>query len=168
MRFRRYLPILVALAILGVVVAHYPPGRLSWQRFFEDPTPARQKLAFLLKVYAVPAGLSFCAIVLFQLQMRISMAGASASVIFPLSVLGATSMLGAFRTMTSGVAGVPGYALGMATAYTVMSRLYAVRPSSRTLFGQPMVRIVWRGDPEAAREMQMIAARKQLQATALR
>ena len=47
-------------------------------------------------------------------------------------------MLGAFRTMVAGVGGVPGYAIGMASAYTMMSRFYGVKPSGRTLFGQPM------------------------------
>ena len=123
-----------------------------------------EKLTFLLRVYALPACLSFSAVVLFQLQMRLSMRGAAPTVIFPLSVLGATSMLGAFRMMAGGIGGVPGYAVGMATAYTVMSRFYAVRPSGRTLFGKPMVRIVWRGDPEAAREIQMTAGRRQFPA----
>ena len=77
-----------------------------------------------------------------------------------------TSMLGAFRTMTAGIGGIPGYALGMASAYTMMSRLYAIRTSERTLFGRRMLRIIWRGDPEAAKEIQMSAARRPLQAAA--
>jgi hypothetical protein len=168
MKNKNYLPVLFVLVVLGALVAYFPPGRFSWHRFFGDAAPMGQKLLFLFKVYAAPACLSFCAVVLFQLQMRMSMKGAPVNVIFPLSVLGATFMLGAFRTMVGGIGGVPGYALGMATAYTMMSRLYAVRPSGRTLFGKPMVRIVWRGDPEAAREIQMTGARRQLQASAPR
>jgi len=164
MKSKNYLPVLFVLLALGVLVACFPPGSFSWHRFFADHAPIGRKLSFLLKVYAAPACLSFCAVVLFQLQMRMSVGGAPAAVIFPLSVLGATSMLAAFRTMAGGIGGVPGYAVGMATAYTMMSRFYAVRPSGRTLFGKPMVRIVWRGDPEAEREIQMTAARRQWQA----
>jgi hypothetical protein len=165
MKRKDYIPVVLVLVVLGVLIAHFPPGKFSWQRFFADESSLGQKLAFLLKVYALPAGLSFCAVVLFQLQMRMSMWGAPTAVIFPLSVLGATSMLGAFRVMVGGIGGVPGYAVGMATAYTLMSRLYAVRPSGRTLFGKPMVKIVWRGDPEVAREIEMTAVRRrQLQA----
>jgi hypothetical protein len=152
---------------MGVLIAYFPPGRFSWHRFFAE-VPIREKLPFLLKVYAAPACLSFCAVVLFQLQMRLSMGGAPVNVIFPLSVLGATSMLGAFRVMVGGIGGVPGYAVGMAAGYTMMSRLYAVKPSGRTLFGKPMLRIVWRGDPEAAREIPITPARRQLQPMAPR
>lgn len=164
MKLKDCLPVLFVLVILAVLIAFFPPGKFSWPRFFADQAPLKQKVSFLLRVYAAPACLSFCAVVLFQLQMRLSLGGASASVIFPLAILGATSMLGAFRIMVGGIGGVPGYAVGMATGYTMMSRLYAVRPSGRTLFGKPMVRVVWRGDPEAAREMQMLASRRQLQA----
>jgi len=65
--------------------------------------------------------------------------------------------------MVAGVGGVPGYALGMASAYTVMSRFYGLKPSGRTLFGQPMLRILWRGDPEVAREIKMSMMRRHLQ-----
>jgi hypothetical protein len=165
MKSKNCLPVILVLIVLGALVVYFPPGKFSWHTFFADQAPAGRKLSFLLKVYAAPACLSFCAVVLFQVQMRMSLGGAPVHVIFPLSILGATSMLGAFRTMVAGVGGVPGYALGMATAYTMMSRFYAVRPSGRTLFGKPMVRIVWRGDPEAARDAQMVA-RRQLQAMA--
>jgi hypothetical protein len=167
MKPKNYLPVLFVLLLLSAMVAYFPPGKFSWHRFFADQAPLGQKLSYLLKVYAVPAGLSFCAVVLFQLQMRMSMWGAPVNVVFPMAVLGATSMLGAFRSMAAGVGGVPGYALGMATAYTMMSRFYTVRPSSRTLFGKPMVRIVWRGDPEA-RQIQRAAAARPLQAAAPR
>ncbi len=163
MKSKNYLPVILVLIVLGVLIVYFPPGKFSWHTFFADNAPVGRKLSFLLKVYGAPACLSFCAVVLFQLQMRMSMGGAPVNVIFPLSILGATSMLGAFRTMVAGIGGVPGYALGMATAYTMMSRFYALRPSGRTLFGKPMVRIVWRGDPEA-REVQM-GARRQLPAT---
>jgi hypothetical protein len=166
MKNKSFFPILLALAVVAVLVACFPPGGFSWHRFFIDQAPFGRKLGFLLKAYALPACLSFTAVVLFQVQMRMSLGGAPVGVIFPLAVLGATSMLGAFRSMTGGIGGVPGYAVGMASAYTMMSRLYAVRPSGRMLFGKPMLRVVWRGDPEATREIQMSAARRQLQANA--
>jgi hypothetical protein len=166
MKSKSFYPILLAFAVLAVLVVCFPPGSFSWHRFFADQAPFGRKLGFLLKAYAIPACLSFAAVVLFQVQMRMSIGGAPGSVIFPLAVLGATSMLAAFRTMTGGIGGVPGYAFGMASGYTVMSRFYGIRPSGRMLFGKPMLKVIWRGDPEAAREIQMSAARRQLQATA--
>ena len=59
-----------------------------------------------------PAYLS-CAVLLFQVQMRLSLGGAPTAVIFPLAVLGATSMLGAFRTMVAGLV----ESLGMRSAW---------------------------------------------------
>jgi len=163
MKYKSSIPIFVALAVLAALIACFPPGNFSWHRFFIDSAPLSRKLGFLLKVYALPAGLSFMAVLLFQVQMRLSLGGAPTAVIFPLAVLGATSMLGAFRTMVAGVGGVPGYAIGMASAYTMMSRFYGVRPSGRMLFGQPMLRILWRGDPEVAREIKMSMTRRQIQ-----
>ncbi len=124
MKPENYLPVLLVLVVLSALAAYFPPSKFSWHRFFADHAPIGQKMSFLSKIYAVPAGLSFCAVVLFQLQMRMSMWGAPVNVVFPMAVLGATSMLGAFRSMAAGVGGVPGYALGMATAYTMRSRFY--------------------------------------------
>jgi hypothetical protein len=153
MKYKTRIPILLALVAVGALIAYFPPGSFTWHRFFADESSAKLKLVYLFKIYAVPFCLSFAAVVLFQLQMRTSVGGAP-----PLSVLGSISMLGAFRSMVAGIGGVPGYAVGMAAAYTMMSRYYGIKPSGRTLFGKPMVKIVWRGDPEAA------AARRQLQA----
>ncbi len=162
---KSFIPIFLALAVLATLIVCFPPGSFSWHRFFIDQAPLTRKVGFLLRVYALPAGLSFLAVLLFQVQMRLSLGGAPTAVIFPLAVLGATSMLGAFRTMVAGVGGVPGYAIGMASAYTMMSRFYGVKPSGRKLFGQPMLRILWRGDPEV-RDIQMAMTRRQLQPTA--
>ena len=152
---KNYLSIILAFVVVAMLVVFFPPGTFTWHRFFADQASAGTKTIFLLKVYLVPAVLSFSAIVLFQLQMRMSMQGAAAHVIFPLAVFGSCAMLSAFRTLVAGVGGVPGYALGMASAYTLMSRLYAIRPSGRTFFGRPILRMVWRGDPEAMRVLQM-------------
>lgn len=160
MNSKNYLSIVLAFLVVALLVVFFPPGTFTWHRFFADQASRSAKLVFLLKVYLVPAILSFSAIVLFQLQMRMSMQGAAAHVIFPLAVFGSCAMLSAFRTLVAGVGGVPGYAMGMATAYTVMSRLYAIKPSGRTFLGRPILRVVWRGDAEALHELQMSSGRR--------
>jgi hypothetical protein len=162
MRNRNYIPCLLALAVLTVLIVEFPPFQITWQRFFQDPTPLARKLAFLLKVYGLPCCLSFGAIVLMQMQGRLGAMGATASSVFPLALFGAAGMMTAFRSMVSGVGGVPGYALGMALAYTMMSRVHSIQPSGRILFGRPMLRIVWRGELEAQR---LAAARLQARGT---
>jgi hypothetical protein len=159
MKNRNYIPCMLALVILGVLIAAFPPFQITWRRFFfEDPAPPLGKLAFLLKVYGLPMGLSFFAMILMQMQGRLAAIGATASTVFPMALFGAAGMMTAFRSMVSGLGGVPGYALGMALAYTVMSRIHSIQPSGRVLFRRPMLRIVWRGELEAQR---LAAARLQ-------
>jgi hypothetical protein len=148
----KILPSLVALSALLLMAAYFPPGPFSWHVFFTDRLSLGAKAVYLLKVYAVPALLSFTAIVLLQLQMRFSVAGAPAHVLFPLSIGGATAMLSAFRTMTAGVGGIPGYVLGLALAYTIMSKFAGVRPSGRYVWGVQTLQIVWRGQPGSVRQ----------------
>ncbi len=155
MKNRNYIPCLLALTILGLLIVAFPPFQITWRRFFfEEPAPLLRKLGFLLKVYGLPMCLSFFAIVLMQMQGRLASVGATASSVFPIALFGAAGMMTAFRSMVSGVGGVPGYALGMALAYTVMSRVHSIQPTGRILLGRPMLRIVWRGELEA----QMLAA----------
>jgi hypothetical protein len=147
MNKRNYVPVVLALAALGWIIAHFPPFQITWQHFFfKDPSPVAVKLAFLLKVYALPCCLSLIAVVLFQLQGKLGALGASGSSVFPMALLASGCMMSAFRSMASGVGGLPGYALGMALGYTLMSRMHSFQPSGRTLFGRPMLRIVWRGE----------------------
>ncbi len=129
----------------------FPPFQITWGAFFHEPSSWARKLSFLLRVYAVPCGLSFGAIFLLQMQARLGTLGAEASSVFPLALMAAGCMMTAFRSMASGVGGVPGYALGMALAYTVMSRIHTVQPSGRILLGRPMIRIVWKGEVAAQR-----------------
>lgn len=150
-KHRNYLACLFALAILGLMVAVFPPFQITWGAFFQEPTPWVRKLFFLFRVYAVPAGLSFGAIFLLQIQARIGALGAQATSVFPIALISAGCMMAAFRSMTSGVGGVPGYALGMALAYTVMSQIHSIQPSGRFLLGRPMIRIVWKGEIAAQR-----------------
>jgi hypothetical protein len=147
MNKRNSIPVFVALAALVWVIAHFPPFQITWQRFFfKDPSPVTTKLAFLIKVYALPCGLSLVAVVLFQLQGKLGAMGASGASVFPLALLASACMMSAFRSMASGVGGVPGYALGMALGYTMMSRMHSLQPTGRMVFGRPMLRIVWRGE----------------------
>ncbi len=156
---RNYIPCLLAVAILGLLAAEFPPFQITWHRFlFGESAPMSSKLAFLLKVYALPCGLSFAAIIMMQFQGRLGATGAAASSVFPLALFGSACMMTAFRSMVSGVGGVPGYALGMALAYTLMSRVHSLQPSGRMMLGRPMIRIVWRGELEAQR---LAAARLQ-------
>lgn len=163
MKNRNYIPSVLALAVLGILVFQFPPFQVTWRHFFQDSTPLARKLAFLLKVYGLPCLMSFSAIIMMQMQGRLGAMGATASSVFPLALFGAAGMMVAFRSMVSGVGGVPGYALGMALAYTMMSRVHSIQPSGKILFGKPMLRIVWRGELEAQR---LAAARLQARGAA--
>ena len=149
MKLRNYLPYLLALAALATLVAMFPPFQVTWRHFIQDSAPVSKKLGFLLRVYAVPCAMSSIAIVMFQLQGRLSMMGISQSSVFLMTLLGSGCMMAAFRSMVGGVGGVPGYALGMALGYTLVSRVHSIQPTGQMLFGKPTVRIVWRGEIEA-------------------
>lgn len=151
MKKRSYFACLLAVVALAVLVIEFPPFQTTWQDFLQSPGSPVKKLGFLLRVYGLPCGMSFVAIILFQMQGRIAQLGVSATSVFPLAVFGSAGMMVAFRSMVSGLGGVPGYALGMALGYTVMSRLHSIQPSGQLLFGRPAVRIVWRGELEAQR-----------------
>ena len=148
---RNYIPCLLALALLAGLVAAFPPFQITWRAFFHDAAPVARKLGFLLKVYGLPCALSFGAVIAFQMQAKLGVLGVPASSVFPIALFASACMMTAFRSMTSGIGGVPGYALGMALAYTVMSRIHSVQPSGRVVWGRPMLRIVWRGELEAQR-----------------
>jgi hypothetical protein len=152
--YQRYFPTLVATAAVCAIVALFPPGSFSWTGFFADPAPASQKLVYMLRAYGLPAALSFISVACFQILMRVSISGAPATAVFPLALFASGSMMGAFRTMGGGIAGVPGYALGIALGYTMMSRLYAIVPSGRTVFGKPLLKFVWRGDSNAVMQVE--------------
>ena len=140
---------LIALSALGVLIAIFPPFQVTWHRFLTDPAPLSKKVIFLMKVYALPCCLAFSAIILMQLQAKLSMWGAKAASVFPIALFASGCMMAAFRSMVSGVGGIPGYALGMALAYTVVSRVHSIQPSGELLFGRPLFRIVWRGEVDA-------------------
>jgi hypothetical protein len=148
---RNFVPVLMALAAMGWLIAHFPPFQITWLHFFQDPSPVRVKMAFLCRVYALPCTLSFGAVVLFNLQGRLGLLGVGGTSLFPIALFASGCMMSALRTMVNGVGGVPGYALGMALGYTLMSRVHSLQPSGRIAFGRPMLRIVWRGELEAQR-----------------
>ncbi len=140
--------------MLLLLVAFYPPGPFTWSRFLEDQAPVHQKLGHLAEFYLLPAVLSFGSIVLLQIQMRMSMLGARGGALFAVCVLGSVAMVTAWRTLVHGLASVPGYSCGLALAYTLMSRVYALRPSHRMFLGQRWPVVVWRSDTEQIREIQ--------------
>lgn len=150
MKRRNIMPCALALAVLGALILEFPPFQMTWHRFvFDLPQSPVQKGAYLLRVYGLPFCISFFSILLMQLQGRLAMGGAAAASVFPVALFGAAGMMTAFRSMVNGVGGVPGYALGMALAYTVGARIHSIQPSGRMVLGRPMLRIVWRGQLEA-------------------
>ena len=151
MKNRNSISYLMALMFLGALIAIFPPFQTTWHKFFSDSAPLSKKAAYHFKVYGMPCLMSFGAVALYGLQSRLSALGASAKAVFPLSLFASGFMMMAFRSMIGGVAGVPGYALGMALGYTMMSRVHSIQPSGQLWFGRPMVRIVWKGELEAQR-----------------
>lgn len=151
MKQRNYLACLFALGVLGVLIALFPPFQITWRAFFHDPATWPRKSLFLLRVYVLPCGLAFGAIFLMQMQARLGALGAEAASVFSIALIASGCMMTAFRSMASGVGGVPGYAMGMALAYTVMSRIHSLQPSGRLLWGRPLIRIVWKGQVAAQR-----------------
>jgi len=148
---RNHVPVVLALAGLVLLIARFPPFQVTWLHFLKDRAPVSMKLLFLFKVYGLPCCLSFGAVLMLQMQGKLGALGASGSAIFPIALLASACMMSAFRTMVSGVGGVPGYALGMALGYTLMSRVHSLQPSGKAVFGRPLLRIVWRGELEAQR-----------------
>jgi len=166
MNIKKYVPSLLALATLGVMIAYFPPGQFGWRFFAADRAPIIKKVFFLLKVYGTPACMSFLAVVFFRLQSVLSMKGAPSEAMFPVALFGSAAMMGALRSMVSGFGGVPGYALGMAAAYTVMSRVSSIGPSEQKLFGRPMLKIVWRTSATKVRGSQPMAVARGMEPNA--
>jgi len=140
---------LIALAMVAALIAYFPPGPFSWRTFLLDPSSNGMKLMFLAKVYLVPAVLSLVAVVGFRVQMGLAMTGAAPSAVFPLALLASGAMMAALRSMSGGVGGVPGYAVGMSLGYTLMANVYGFRKTGETVFGRPMLKIVWRNQVKA-------------------
>ncbi|HEY4362814.1 MAG TPA: hypothetical protein VGN17_17730 [Bryobacteraceae bacterium] len=133
-----------ALALVGALIAYFPPGPFSWRTFLLDPSSNEAKLMFLAKVYLAPALLSMVAVVGFRVQMGLSMTGAAPSAVFPLALLASGAMMAGLRSMSGGVGGVPGYAVGMSLGYTLMANIYGFKKTEQTVFGRPVLKIVWR------------------------
>ena len=138
--------------MVAALVAYFPPGPFSWRTFINDQSSLWLKLVFLVKVYVVPAGLAFVAVVGFRVQMGIAMTGAASGAVFPVALLASGAMMAALRSMSGGVGGVPGYAVGMAVGYTLMSKIYGLKKTEQTVFGRPVLKIVWRKELETARQ----------------
>jgi hypothetical protein len=134
----------LALALVATLIAYFPPGPFSWRTFILDQSPTLQKVLFLGKVYLVPAVLAFLAVIGFRVQMAIAVSGASPNAVFPLALLASIAMMAALRSMSGGVGGVPGYAVGMALGYTLMSSVHGLQKTGETLLGRPLLKIVWR------------------------
>jgi hypothetical protein len=135
-------------AALSYAFAQNPPGGAPWRVFLEEPAPVWTKAWFLAAAYGWPAVLSFAAIVLFQLQMRLTVSGANRRTVFAVCALASGAMVLGLRELSFSPHAAPSYVVGMALAHTVMSRLYAVR--MRLVAGR--VRApwpVWRGNRAA-------------------
>ncbi len=146
----------LALSALGIAFATNPPGGVRWGLLIEAPGGWFEKVMFLAGTYLLPAFLSFCAIVLFQLQFRLASSGTNKRIVFSVCVLASGAMLLGLRSISSNPSSGPPYVSGMALGYTVMARLYAIR--LRNFFGR--VRIlwpVWRGNIRAVQEIDQMA-----------
>lgn len=149
--------LVAAVAVWMSVVIGMPPGNLSWRVFVDEPAPLVEKAVFLARTYLWPAVLSFCAIILFQLQFRLSTSGASKRTVFPICLLASLATLLGLQRLSLAPNSAPAYAAGMALAYMAMSRLYAIR--MRIVWaGLSIPWIVWRGNPEAVRQIDRLAA----------
>jgi len=146
-----------ALVALVMAVRAAPPGNISWRVFFEDPAPARVKAVFLAGSYLWPAVLSFTAIILFQLQFRLSASGAGKQTVFSVCLLASLSTLLGFQRLSLTPNAAPAYALGMALGYLTISRLYGMRMRSVGR-GISIPWIIWRGNRQAVHEMDQLAA----------
>ena len=152
-----YCLLLSALAALAAAVIATPPGGLSWQYFFDEAASPAAKGSFLARVYLLPAIVSFLAITLFQLQFRLSTSGARREMVFSICLLASLATLLGLQRLSMAPNSAPAYALGMALGYMAMSRLYAVR--MRKVWRDVAVPwIVWRGNLEAVRQMDHLAA----------
>jgi hypothetical protein len=147
----------IGAAVLAWMVSTNPPAGASWRLFADEPTDPWLKVEYLAGIYLVPAVFAMAGIIAFQLQFRVSMSGARPGTVFGIGVLGASAMLGGFRLLALAPNSLPGYVLGMAAGYTVMSRLYAIR--MRRIWGRLRVPwVVWRGDRDQVREIDRLAA----------
>lgn len=154
---------LAAVSALLFVVAANPPGGVRWGALFADQASLLRKLIFLANIYLWPAVLSFVAITLFQLQFRLASSGAQGRIVFAVCIVASGAMLLGLRTISTGASSMPSYVLGMASGYTMMSRLYAMR--IRTFWGG--VRVpwpVWRGDRTAVEEINRVMHTRAMQA----
>jgi len=142
----------LTLGVIGYSVSLHPPGGASWTLFAEESAPWFHKLAFLAQVYLWPTLLSFSAIVLFQMQFRLSASGFRKRVLFSVCTVASGVMVLGLRSVASSPSAGPSYVAGMALGYTLMSRLYAIR--MRLLFGR--IRVpwpVWLGNLRAVQEI---------------
>jgi hypothetical protein len=157
-RFSKFFPWLVVAGIFIGMVNLYPPGAsraFTWARWLAEDTPLLLKLAFLLKTYARPAALSFIWIVGFQLQARLSTQGAPIAWVMCILYLSVSCMIMAWRSLAGGLGMLPGYALGIAAAQAMATRVAAVTRPEWELLGWKIrgYRIIWRGDEKRVAEV---------------
>jgi hypothetical protein len=143
----------LAFGALAIAIHANPPGGVHWGAFFEDPAHWTAKALFLAHLYLVPALMSFGAIVLYQLQFRVMGVGSHSAATFGIAVLASGAMLMVLRALAFQPSSAPFYVLGVASGYTVMSRVYAIRMrliANRIRIPWP----VWRGDVQRVAEVQ--------------
>ncbi len=154
MRFH-YLSILLflsSISLLAWAVAANPPGGVSWTLLYASSIPFIEKVQFVVSLYAPPLFFAFIGMTLLQVQFRLSMGGATTLTIFSICMLASLSMIVGIRTAAGGPASFPGYALGMALSYTMLSRVYAVK--LRSWYGGIKIPwVIWRGNAAAMAEL---------------
>jgi len=156
-KYYSYLLPAIAFVALAAAVIGAPPANLSWGTFFDDPAPAAAKSAFLARTYLLPGTLSFAAIILFQLQFRLSASGAGKQTVFSICLLASLSTLLGLQRLSLTPNAAPAYAVGMAAAYMTASRLYGMRMRSVGR-GLSIPWIIWRGNQQGVQDMDRAAA----------
>jgi hypothetical protein len=125
-----------------------------WRAFLEEPVSGWDKALFLAQTYISPAATAFCAVVLFQLLQRLAMSGTASGVVWGLAIAAWSLIFHVFAG--AGMMARPATIFGMATGVTIAGRIYAVRV--RAWRGVKYPYVVWRGNQEAVRETDRLAA----------
>ncbi|MEO8097955.1 MAG: hypothetical protein ABI811_09665 [Acidobacteriota bacterium] len=154
MRFlKTFLTYSVGLSILAYYVATSGPSA-SWKAFFADDASNFTKTLFLLQTYSWPLVQSFVAMLCMQAPQRLKSPG----VIFSFSMAGWAMLLNVIMHLDS--LSRPAYIVGIASALTLASQVYAVTlPNWKFGIRVPRFVFKWQHDRIAALHACMVAQR---------
>jgi hypothetical protein len=157
-QIKKWMPWAIAMAVFVAMVNLYPPGSagvFTWSRWLHEDSPSLVKISFVVRVYLRPAALAFAWIAGFQLQMRLSAQGAKIGWMFVIVYASSAAMMAAWRSLAAGPSVLPAYAMGVAIAQTMASRVYAVTRPERNLLGMRFrtYKVIWIGDQKGVTEV---------------